>query len=142
MQAIPADLQAMLDRYHTATLAMGQGDPEPFLELWSHENDVSLFGAFGPCKRGWDELSRTFRWVATHFNGDFRAEETVVSVNGDTAHTVGYERSGSISVDGGEPKPLVVRVTHVYRREAGAWKLVHRHGDFAPSDQSAGKLGG
>jgi hypothetical protein len=57
----------MLDRYHASTLGIGRGNPKPFMELWSHEheNDVSLFGAFGPCKRGWDELSRTFRWVGS-----------------------------------------------------------------------------
>jgi ketosteroid isomerase-like protein len=32
---------------------------------------------------------------------------------------------------------LVVRSTHVYRREDGEWKVVHRHGDNAPPDQSA-----
>jgi len=25
-----------------------------------------------------------------------------------------------------------VRVTHVYRRENGEWKIVHRHGDEVP----------
>ena len=46
-----------------------------------------------------------------------------------------------MSVDGAEPAQAAVRVTQVYRREDGEWRLVHRHGDFAPTDQSAGKLG-
>jgi len=29
----------------------------------------------------------------------------------------------------------VLRVTHVFRRENGEWKIVHRHGDFPPPDQ-------
>ena len=33
---------------------------------------------------------------------------------------------------------MTLRVTHVYRRENGQWKIVHRHGDFAPVDESAG----
>jgi ketosteroid isomerase-like protein len=140
-EPIPADFQPMLDRYQAATLAFGKGDAEPFIELWSQKNDVSLFGAFGPCRQGWGELSRTFRWVASRFKGDdLRYESTVMSVSGDTAYTVGYERSDRMSIDGGQPGPLVVRVTQIYRREAGAWKLVHRHGDFAPVDQSAGKV--
>jgi len=32
--------------------------------------------------------------------------------------------------------PMTVRVTHVYRREDGEWKIVHRHGDSVPVDQS------
>ena len=138
--AIPADLQQTLERVHAATVAMGHGDPEPYMRLWSRADDVSLFGAFGPCKQGWDELSRTFRWVATRFrDGEFRCEDVVVNVSGDLAYTVGYER-GTVAVDGAEPQPMTIRVTQVYRREAGEWCLVHRHGDFAPIDQSAGKL--
>jgi ketosteroid isomerase-like protein len=30
-----------------------------------------------------------------------------------------------------------LRVTHVYRREDGEWKIVHRHGDRVPPDQEA-----
>ena len=46
-------------------------------------DDVSLFGAWGPCKRGWAELSRTFRWVASRFGPDSEAEceEIVVDVH-------------------------------------------------------------
>jgi ketosteroid isomerase-like protein len=29
-----------------------------------------------------------------------------------------------------------IRVTHIYRLEDGQWRLVHRHGDFAPVDES------
>jgi ketosteroid isomerase-like protein len=41
-----------------------------------------------------------------------------------------------VSVDGGPVKPNTLRVTHVYRRENGEWKIVHRHGDHVPIDQS------
>jgi ketosteroid isomerase-like protein len=29
-----------------------------------------------------------------------------------------------------------VRVTHIFRREHGEWRIVHRHGDLAPVDDS------
>jgi ketosteroid isomerase-like protein len=41
-----------------------------------------------------------------------------------------------VSIDGGPPQPINMRVTHIYRLEDGEWKLVHRHADFAPADQS------
>jgi ketosteroid isomerase-like protein len=119
---------------------MGAGDPEPYMRLWSRAGDVSLFGAWGPCKQGWDELSQTFRWVGSRFGGgDLRCEDTIVRVSGDLAYTVGYER-GAMIVDGSDPKPMTIRVTQIYRRELGEWRLVHRHGDFAPVDESAGNL--
>ena len=59
---------------------------------------------------------------------DFRFDVEVVDVSGDMAYTLGFERfNGSIA---GRPvEPVTVRVTHIYRREDGEWKIVHRHGD-------------
>jgi ketosteroid isomerase-like protein len=139
MTTIPGDFQKMLDRVRSATLDVGRGEPAPYMALWSNADDVSLFGAWGPCKQGWDELSRTFRWVGKRFGGgDLVVEVQVAHVNGDIGYTAGYER-GVMTIDG-EPKPVTIRVTHIYRREAGEWKLVHRHGDFAPIDESIGKV--
>jgi ketosteroid isomerase-like protein len=107
------------------------------MELWSRHDPVTLFGAWGPCKSGWDELARIFRWVASRFSNvsEFRYDVEVAEVSGDLAYTVGYERFKA-SIDGGPVEPRTVRVTHVYRREDGEWKIVHRHGDFAPTDES------
>jgi Domain of unknown function (DUF4440) len=77
-------------------------------------------------------LDRTFRWVAGR-NAAFDVE--VADVSGDLGYTVGYERA-ELSIDGGPTQPWRVRVTRIYRREDGRWRLVHRHGDFAPQDQS------
>jgi hypothetical protein len=68
----------------------------------------------------------------------FRFDVEVADVSGDLAYTVGYERV-TASIDGGPLEALTVRVTHVYRREDGEWKIVHRHGDIAPVDQSPPK---
>src|SRR5688500_16492068 len=56
------------------------------------------------------------------------------------AYTVGFERFNEILADG-EKKPWTVRVTHAYRREEGEWKIVHRHGDQAPVDESRPAVG-
>lgn len=66
---------------------------------------------------------------------DFRFDVDVADINGDLAYTVGDERFNA-SVDGSPIAPITIRVTHVYRRENGARKIVHRHGDFAPVDES------
>jgi ketosteroid isomerase-like protein len=95
--------------------------------------------AWGPCKTGWAEVSRIFRWVAERFTqstvSDFRYDVEVAEVCGDMAYTVGYERF-TAAVGDGPAEPYTVRVTHIYRRENGEWKIVHRHGDLAPPDQS------
>ena len=49
------------------------------------------------------------------------------SVAGDMAYTAGYEHT-SASVDGRQ-RTYPLRVTQVYRREDGEWRVAHRHAD-------------
>jgi ketosteroid isomerase-like protein len=134
------ELQEFLDelvpRQEAADDALHNGDPEPRMELWSHASPVTVLGAFGVVAKGWDEVSETFRWVAGEFHhGDsFRLEVIAAGVSGDLAYTVGYEHS-VVSRDGGPAKPNRLRVTHVYRRENGGWRIVHRHGDGLESNR-------
>ena len=138
MSALDEFRSKTLPRQADAEQAMVLGDPEPRMQLWSRRDPVTLFGAAtGGAKSGWDELSRIFSWVASTFSdvSDFSYEVEVADVSGDLAYTVGYERFTG-SIDGRPAAPLTVRVTHVYRREDGEWKIVHRHGDSVPVDQS------
>ena len=129
-------LTETLARQIQAEEAIHNGDPAPRIALWSRNDPVTLFGAFGPCDSGWDEVSRTFHWVADRFSDCTAYSFDLVAggASGDLAYTVGYERS-TRSLDGGPAESSTLRVTHVYRREDGEWKMVHRHGDEMPVDQ-------
>jgi ketosteroid isomerase-like protein len=50
-------------------------------------------------------------------------------VSGDLAYTVAIERSEVRVAGQDKPAPMALRVTHIFRKEDGAWKLVHRHAD-------------
>ena len=125
----------MLTRQIEAEEAFVHGDPRPRMELWSRREPVTLFGAIGMSESGWDQLSRTFGWVASRFSNvsDFRFESSWSRFSGDMAYTLGFERFNG-SVAGRPVEPLTVRVTHIYRREDGEWKIVHRHGDNPGAD--------
>jgi ketosteroid isomerase-like protein len=126
----------MLSREQAAEAAVIRGDPEPYKALWWRGEEVSLFGAFGPCKKGWPQLEKTFDWVASRYReGTVTDEYEVVHEGADLAYTVGYEIS-DVVLDGAPMTRQRLRVTQIYRREDGQWHLVHRHGDFAPADQS------
>jgi ketosteroid isomerase-like protein len=61
-----------------------------------------------------------------------------LGASGDLAYTVWIER-GKVRVEGrDEPGMLAVRVTHIFRREDGEWKLIHRHGDPIVEKPEAG----
>jgi len=130
--------QKTAEQLGRANDAMMAGDPEPYIEMWSRRDPVSLFGAWGPCKTGWTQLAETFRWVGSRFSEGENAgvDLDVVYVSGDLAYTVGYEHA-EVSIGGGGKRTIKIRATHIYRREDGEWKIVHRHGDFAPGVESA-----
>ena len=116
--------------------AMYNGDPGPMIDYWAASDDVTLFGAWGPIEKGHKAVTDTMRWVGSRFTSADAVdlEHTVIASSGDLAYTVGFERS-HVSVDGGPPRDVVLRVTHIYRRIDGDWKLMHRHADFPPPDQ-------
>jgi ketosteroid isomerase-like protein len=131
-------LTPTLARQVTADEALHNGDPTPRLALWSTNDPVTVLGAMRSAS-GWDEVSQLFRWVGSRFSEctSFRFELIAAGVSGDLAYTVGYEHT-SVSMDGAPVEPYTLRVTHVYRREDGEWKIVHRHADAPPTGQIPG----
>ena len=137
-----------LDEFRNTTLrrqieaekALHNGDAGPRIQMWSTQDPVTLMGAMTPCHSGWDEVSSVFQWLGSRFSDltDYEFEFVAGGVSGDLAYTVGFERI-SVSMNGIPVPPIVIRVTHVYRREGGEWKIVHRHGDYPPADSSSQK---
>ena len=128
-------LTPTLTRQLQAEKALHNGDPGPRLAMWSTQDPVTVFGAM-QSNTGAEEVREVFRWLATRFsNGtDYRFELVAAGASGDLAYTLGYEHI-SFSMDGVPVAPLTLRVTHVYRREDGEWKIVHRHADQVPTGQ-------
>src|SRR6185503_2297117 len=95
----------VLAQEEAAERAIYNSDAEPYKALWSHADDVTLFGAFGPCKVGWAELSRTFDWVAHRYQGGTVSQEYEAIVEaGDVAYTVALEH-GRVALDGDPNDP-------------------------------------
>jgi ketosteroid isomerase-like protein len=66
----------------------------------------------------------------------YENEIVAAQARGDLAYTVALERV-TASISGGEPEPYVLRVTTIFRRDHGEWKVVHRHGDALAADSGA-----
>jgi ketosteroid isomerase-like protein len=129
------EFKEAVERVRDALAAMASGDGEPYVDCWAKSVDTTLFGAWGPIERGYPRLSKTFRWVASRFrSGSLVPDNTVAFASGDLGYTVGFER-GEVVVDDGPARPMIIRVTHIYRRIDGEWRLVHRHADFPPPDE-------
>jgi ketosteroid isomerase-like protein len=120
-----------LDEYHRAGVEITNGNPDVYKSLYSRRDDVTLANPLGPPVRGWSKVSATLDRAAENYrDGEAVRFENVSTVFvGDLAYTVEIE-SYRARVGGAEDMtPVSVRVTSVFRREDGVWKLLHRHGD-------------
>jgi len=69
-----------------------QGNSAPFLEVWSHADDVAILGAVGSYSQGWDNVrahllgaSRSLDWT------DLSVERLLTTASGELAVTVVLE---------------------------------------------------
>jgi ketosteroid isomerase-like protein len=131
--AVEDFLAEMLPKQVAAETAIHNGNPELRLALWSRTDPVTLFGA-RDSGTGWNDLSARFHNIASWFSdsAEYDFEVVAAGASGDLAYTVGYEHN-RVKVDG-QPTTYTLRVTHVYRREDGQWRIVHRHADFPPAE--------
>jgi len=129
-----AFLQA-LEQETAIQAAMLNGDPGPLISYWADGDDITVFGGWGRIEKGHQPVTDAVRWVARRFTGADAVdlEHLVIASSGDLAYTAGFEHS-HVSVDGGPRRDMTLRVTHIYRRIDGAWKLAHRHADLPPPD--------
>ncbi len=128
-------LNETIGRQVEAEKALHNGDAAPRLAMWSTQDPVTLFGA-ATSKNGADEVRQFFQFLASQFSDctDWRFQVVAAGVSGDLAYTVGYEHT-AVSIDGVPVEPYTLRVTHIYRRDDGEWKIVHRHGDAPPVER-------
>ncbi len=114
-----------------AELALHNGDAGPRRAIWSRTEPVTVLGAWTNAI-GQTELDDLFTRLAESFSDctSYEFELLEAEVLADAAYTVGLEHT-SASVNG-VPRTYTLRATQIYRREDGAWKVVHRHGSAPP----------
>jgi hypothetical protein len=127
------DFERFLHRYEAANTAFVNGDPSLWLSITAAKDPVSIFGGFGGLgEAGIASVHQRYLLAATAFRPsgakvDFHY--LVKDVQGRLAYTVAIERSNVLYAGQTERRPQILRVTMLFRREHGDWKIVHRHAD-------------
>ena len=118
------------------------GDAARWKAIASHRDDVTIMGAWGAAEQGWAEASPRYDWAAARFQPSgarVRIQYLAIGEHGDFGYTVAIERSSVRVIGADDPAPMALRVTHLFRKENGAWRMIHRHADplmsrTAPAD--------
>ena len=129
-----SSFRAFLPEWEKAQSCFISGDPTLWKQHASHREDVTILGGFGGYgEKGWDAVGARYDWAASQYKdggATVKIEYLSVVVSGDLAFTVGIERQEGARVgDQQSPGRRALRATQVFRREDGAWKLLHRHAD-------------
>jgi ketosteroid isomerase-like protein len=132
-----AFLASVLPRLTAADTALHTGDAALRKAMWSTTEPLTLFGA-AMMTTGWPAIEATFDWLGTSFSDctAFTIEVVAAEARGDLAYLVAFEHT-TASINGKPPAPYTLRVTTIFRREAGEWQVVHRHADHLPGGGTA-----
>jgi len=118
--------------FYAALNRMANGDASSMVDIWSHGAEVTAMHPIGGRHVGWDAIRESFEKVAQLASGGkITLHDQRVQVVGDVAYEVGVER-GELTM-GSHQANIDHRVTNLYQREAGTWKLIHHHADTSPA---------
>ena len=97
--------------------------------MWWHRDPITLFGAEASAS-GWEQVEPIFDRLAESFSQGQSCTYDVLGggISGDLGYVVAIERSVA-GTHGSPPQTFTLRVTTIFRREQGDWKVIRRHGD-------------
>jgi len=128
------DFDSFLRHYEAANTAFVNGDPSRWLAMTALKDPVSIFGGFGGLgDAGTAAVHQRYLLAATAFRPSGAKVEfqyLVKDVQGRLAYTVAIERSNVLYAGQSQRRPQILRVTMLFRRDLGGWKII-RHDDRA-----------
>jgi ketosteroid isomerase-like protein len=117
-------------RFYDALNRMANGDAAPMADAWIQSGEVSAQHPIGGRDEGYDTVIASFAKVAAIAGGgDIRLLDQKIDAGSDMAVETGVE-TGTLVIAGHEAT-VQHRVTNVYRRVNGDWKLAHHHTDLS-----------
>jgi ketosteroid isomerase-like protein len=119
----------MRQRRPEVARAYVRGDADPLTEVSTTRDPASFFPPRSGYIEGAERVIEVNRHGAQQFGPDGETDLEVLHMDedGDLAYWVGLQHA-AVSVNG-HTSEMHLRITELFRREDGSWKLVHRHAD-------------
>jgi ketosteroid isomerase-like protein len=126
------DVREASGRFYAALSRMAQGTIGAMDDIWSHGADSTAMHPIEGRQVGWDNVKTSFdQFAGIATGGQVALRDQRIRVLGDVAYELGVEYGGGTL--GGIPTTWEHRVTNIYHREGGGWKMVHHHSDQSPA---------
>jgi ketosteroid isomerase-like protein len=121
---------ALVERSQVANAALMRGDVERYRELVPVSDDFTLMSPFGgEPTRAAALTSERMEALGRFFANGTMAQEVVATYGCDDMVVLALIERPHVEVGGLPAQTWALRVTLVYRRDGGEWRLVHRHAD-------------
>lgn len=125
-----AELSALVERATQAHESLMRGDIDAYRRNLELSEDFTLMDPFGGKPTGkprseehWQRIGRLFR------DGSGASFETISAYRADDLAVLVAEEHAHVAVGELPAQQWSLRVTLVFRREEGVWRLAHRHAD-------------
>lgn len=124
------DFGSFMELRESAAKEYSAGDIDALQEIATRHPPATLFEAGGAIRLGPDRVLEAYLKAAPQYEsaGHTRFEVLQSAASDGLAYWVGLQRSTVRLADGAQ-RQVVMRVTELFRREKGEWKLIHRHAD-------------
>lgn len=120
------------EQFYAALNRVANGDASSMADVWSHSATVTTMHPIGGREVGWGEVKEPWGQTAQLLSdGQVNLKDQLIQVSGDMAYEVGTEQGQAKLA--GEQVDFNHRVTNIYHREDGEWKIVHHHADISPA---------
>ena len=120
------------NQFYAELNKMTNGNPQLLSDIWSHNSAVTTMHPIGGRQVGWKDVWETWDQTArVASEGHVKIQDQFIRVVGDVAYEIGVENAGFKIA--GQKVTDQVRVTNIYQREGGTWKIVHHHTDLSPA---------
>jgi NAD(P)H-dependent FMN reductase/ketosteroid isomerase-like protein len=127
--AAAADFDVFMKERERIASAYSSGNPEPLDAIVVREGTATFFPPRGGIVKGSAAVAKRYHQDAKMFSRRSKNELEIIDAraSGEVGFWIGLQRfEGAI---GGKNANLTLRITEIFRRVDGEWKLVHRHAD-------------
>ena len=126
---LKASVVAAIARLYAAMAKVANGDVSEIKRLYSLTADATSFYGWGGYEKGDEAVAKRWDWAGQQFRGGSVQHENITTViTPEMFYTTDLETFSDQNVAGVEGLTgWSNRVTHIFRRERGEWRLIHRH---------------
>lgn len=123
------EVEDATDRFYAALNVLFTGNAQPMKDVWSHADDVTYMGPNGLYLVGWQKIDEEWNAQAAAMLGGRVTPQNLQIVVGTDLAVINCVEAGENVVDG-QTETVRIRSSTVFRKEAGAWRVIGHQTDL------------